>query len=116
MSISFRNFTAEAGFSEDFHRVRDFLVRINTKIPIPEYHFEWGRWEWAFSLEFLGGEDLGRIGVWESAGEIVALATLEDKPGSGSSSLPEREIRGWQLRTSRPKCSPAKGWKAKRKT
>ncbi len=81
MSTQFRPYTSEPGFTEDFHRVRDFLVRINRKNPIL-YDFEWGRWEWAFSLPFLDTENLSRIGVWEHDGEIVALATYEERPGS----------------------------------
>jgi len=81
MPIRFRNFTKEPGFSEDFHQVRNFLVRLNAKNPIPQYHFEWGRWEWAFSLPFLDIANQHRIGIWESGGEIVALASYEDKPG-----------------------------------
>ena len=82
MTVTFRNFTNEPGFSDDFHRVRDFLVRINRKNPIPHYHFEWGRWEWAFSLPFLDTANQHRIGIWEDDGEIVALATFEDKLGA----------------------------------
>jgi len=61
--------------------VRDFLVRINRTNPIL-YDFEWGRWEWAFSLSFLDTENLARIGVWESENQIVALATYEEAPGA----------------------------------
>lgn len=81
MSISFRNYSAEPGFSEDFHRVRDFLVRINRRNPI-RYHFEWGRWEWAFSLPFLDTANLSKIGLWQQNAEIVALATYETSLGS----------------------------------
>jgi len=82
VSVTFRNFTAEIGFSQDFQLVRDFLVRINAKNPLPQYHFEWGRWEWAFSLPFLDTANQQRIGIWEDGGEMVALATFEDKLGS----------------------------------
>jgi predicted N-acetyltransferase YhbS len=81
MSAQFRNYTSEAGFTDDFHAVRDFLVRINAKNPI-HYHFEWGRWEWAFSLPFLDTKNLSKIGVWEDNGQIVAVATYEDRLGS----------------------------------
>lgn len=81
MSLSFRNYGAEPGFSDDFHKVRNFLVRINQKNPI-QYHFEWGRWEWAFSLPFLDTTNLSKIGLWQDNGKIVALATFETSPGS----------------------------------
>lgn len=81
MSTQFRTYTSEPGFTDDFLRVRDFLVRINRKNPI-EYDFEWGRWEWAFSLPYLDTANLSKIGIWEADGEIVALATYEERPGS----------------------------------
>ena len=81
MSTQFRTYTSEPGFTDDFLRVRDFLVRINRKNPI-QYDFEWGRWEWAFSLPYLDTANLSKIGIWEADGEIVALATYEEGPGS----------------------------------
>ena len=81
MSIQFRNYTKEPGFTNDFHQVRDFLVRINLKGPI-KYHFEWGRWEWAFSLPFLDTTSLSKIGLWEENGKLIALATFETSPGT----------------------------------
>ena len=81
MPTQFRTYTGEPGFTDDFLRVRDFLVRINRKNPIL-YDFEWGRWEWAFSLPYLDTANLSKIGIWEANGEIVALATYEEGPGS----------------------------------
>jgi len=81
MTLQFRNYTDEPGFSDDFHKVRDFLVRLNAKNPI-QYNFEWGRWEWAFSLSFLDKENLSKIGIWENDGEIAAVATYETRPGT----------------------------------
>lgn len=80
MSIRFRNYTSEPGFTEDFHKVRDFLVRVNRKNPI-QYDFEWGRWEWAFSLPYLDTSNLSKIGIWESDHTIVALVTYEEGLG-----------------------------------
>jgi GNAT superfamily N-acetyltransferase len=81
MAIQCRNYTREPGFTEDFHKVRDFLVRINRKNPI-RYDFEWGRWEWAFSLPYLDTSSLSKIGIWEDDGNIVAVVTYETGPGS----------------------------------
>lgn len=78
--IYFRNYTTEPGFTRDFYQVRDFLVRINRKNPV-QYHFEWGRWEWAFSLPYLDTSGLGKIGLWENDGTIVALVTYEEGLG-----------------------------------
>ena len=81
MTIRFRHYTREPGFTNNFHAVRTFLLRISAQEP-RAYHFLWGRWEWAFSLQFLDTANLSKIGVWESDGEIVALAAYEDKPGT----------------------------------
>ena len=71
-----RAFTAEPGFTADFFRVRDFLRRLNADA-VTTPGFLWARWEWAFSLPFQDRTALGRIGVWEADGTIVALATYE---------------------------------------
>lgn len=81
MRARLRHFTNAPGFTEDFCRVRDFLVRNNAN-GTARYDFPWGRWEWAFSLPFLDESNISRIGVWESGGRIVGLVTYEDRPGS----------------------------------
>ncbi|MHB1356795.1 MAG: hypothetical protein ACYCZF_12575 [Anaerolineae bacterium] len=42
MSVAFRNYTNEPGFTEDYHRAREFLVRINQNHVINP-GFVWGR-------------------------------------------------------------------------
>ena len=80
MSIRFRNYTEEMRFTEDFHRVWEFLERINSeKITTP--NFLWARWEWMFSLPFLDVSSLSKIGIWEDDGRIIALATYESELG-----------------------------------
>lgn len=77
MAIVFRNYTSEFGFTEDFHKVRDFLVRINKdKVITP--NFLWGRWEWMFSLPYMDKSALSKIGIWEDEDKILALVTYED--------------------------------------
>jgi GNAT superfamily N-acetyltransferase len=81
MSAQFREYTSEKGFSEDYHRVWEFLVRINQERVIDE-GFLWGRWEWMFCLgRYLDQEHLNRIGIWEENNRIVALATYESVLG-----------------------------------
>lgn len=48
MTAAVRSYTSTAGFTDDFRRVRDFLVRINQG-GVPAPGFLWGRWEWMFS-------------------------------------------------------------------
>lgn len=80
MTTTFRHYTNQMRFTEDFHKVFDFLVRINSeRIDTP--NFLWGRWEWMFSLPYLDTSCLSRIGIWEDGGQIVALATYESVIG-----------------------------------
>lgn len=82
MAVTKRQYTPETGFTADYHRVREFLLRINQeRIVTPG--FLWGRWEWFFSLTMnaLDPASLSRIRLWEDGGEIVALATYEGNFG-----------------------------------
>ncbi len=65
------------GFAGDHRAVRQFLLRIHDATP----EFGWGRWEWAFCLPYLDWDQVHRIGVWESDGEVVGLATYESGLG-----------------------------------
>ncbi len=81
MSVQFRSYTGEAGFNEDFHRVWEFLIRINQEKVVDE-GFLWGRWEWMFCLKrYMDQENLSRIGIWEDNHLIVGLATYESGLG-----------------------------------
>lgn len=81
MTTKFRPYTSSPGFTDDFYKVRDFLVRINRHNAVTP-GFLWGRWEWAFSLPYLDNASLSKIGVWEDSGRIVSLATYEGETGS----------------------------------
>lgn len=81
MAIRNRHYTSEKGFSEDYGRVWDFLVRINQEKVVDE-GFLWGRWEWMFCLErWFDTAHLSSIGIWEEEGIIVAIATYEQNLG-----------------------------------
>ncbi|MHB9032371.1 MAG: hypothetical protein ACYC6L_04910 [Anaerolineae bacterium] len=80
MSLTLRPYTAQPGFTPDFYRIHDFLVRINQPRVTCE-GFPWGRWEWIFSLQMFEVTNLAKIGVWEQDGEVVALAAFEDRSG-----------------------------------
>lgn len=82
--IQFRPYTSQLRFTDDFHRVRDFIQRVNKVEPVtPDFH--WGRWEWMFSLPYLDDSALDRIGIWEDNGQIVALVTYESHLGEAFS-------------------------------
>lgn len=80
MAIQLRHYANTTGFSEDYYKVRDFLIRINMEKVINP-NFLWGRWEWAFSLPYLDVEELSKIGIWENDGVIVAIVTYEQGVG-----------------------------------
>lgn len=82
MAVAFRNYTGGNGFTREYQKVWDFLVKINNEKVVDE-GFLWGRWEWMFSLQrYLDGEGLSKIGLWESDGDIIALATYESGLGN----------------------------------
>ncbi|GIG26925.1 GNAT family N-acetyltransferase [Cellulomonas denverensis] len=81
-----RPYGPETGFGDDFHRVRDLLLRINQgTVRLPG--FLWARWEWMISQRNAAFSMLrdpaaqSRIGLWERGGRVVAVATFEDAPG-----------------------------------
>ncbi len=80
MTVKFRNYNNKPGFSKDFYDIRDFLIRINSREFVC-INFLWERWEWSFCLESISEEDLPKMGIWEDAGKIVAVAAMEQAPG-----------------------------------
>ena len=82
MNVSFRNYNPEPLFTEDYVRVRNFLIRINAeKLYTP--NFLWGAWEWEVTHGGLDRDNLGKFGLWEDNGEIVAIAIYEMPLGDG---------------------------------
>jgi len=84
MKITFRNYTPEPFHTEDYLKVREFLVRINSgRLYTPE--FLWGRWEWAVTHSWRDQDPtkLEKIGLWEDEGKLIALATYELHLGRG---------------------------------
>ena len=75
MAVTFRNYTSEPFFTEDYKKVREFLIRIDS--PKITSRMSWSAWEWAVTH---GGRDqtnLNKIGIWEDNGTLVAIATYE---------------------------------------
>jgi len=82
MSVVFRNYSPEPFFTEDYRKVRDFLIRINEK-ELTTPRMLWGAWEWAVTHGGRDQNNLGKIGLWEDDGNLVALATYECPLGEG---------------------------------
>jgi GNAT superfamily N-acetyltransferase len=83
MAVAFRAYTDKPGFTPEFMRVHEFLVKLNHPL-VSNEGFLWGRWEWMFSLANWGFDvsNLNRIGTWEDNGVMIALATYEQNPGN----------------------------------
>jgi ribosomal protein S18 acetylase RimI-like enzyme len=75
MSIHFRNYTEQAGITEDYYKVRAFLV----KLGYAEYTY--ARWDWMTMHGCLDKSSVGRIGIWEDNNEIVGVATFDCRLG-----------------------------------
>lgn len=71
MSIEFRNYTNQAGITEDYFKVRMFLVGLGYS------EFTYARWDWMITHSMLEKSAIGRIGIWEVNNQIVGLATYD---------------------------------------
>jgi ribosomal protein S18 acetylase RimI-like enzyme len=76
MSIKFRNYTKQPGITEDYHKVRDFLV----KLGYAEYTY--ARWDWMTTHGYLDKTAVGKIGIWEDDNQIVGVATFDCQLGN----------------------------------
>ena len=77
MPITFRNYDNAVNFAGDYTAVRDFLLRQERS------DFSYGRWDWMVTHSMLDVEALGKIGLWEDEGRLVALAAFDTQPGTG---------------------------------
>jgi len=75
MAVTIRSYNDIKGYSEDFHRVCDFLIRINKK-EVTTTNYLWARWVWQFG-PYMNMEHLSHIGVAEDGDKVVDLATYE---------------------------------------
>jgi ribosomal protein S18 acetylase RimI-like enzyme len=77
MAIKFRNYTKQAGITEDYHKVRDFFIRLGYA------EFTYTRWDWMTTHGYLDKSVLGKIGIWEDEEQIVGVATVDCQFGMG---------------------------------
>ena len=70
-----RNYTNIAGITEDYFKVREFLLRLGYS------EFVYARWDWMITHGYLDKTAVGKIGIWEENGEIVGIATFDTRPG-----------------------------------
>lgn len=76
MSIQFRKYTDQAGITENYHKVRAFFVRLGYS------EYTYARWDWMATHGCLDKSAVGRIGIWEDAGQIVGVATFDCRLGT----------------------------------
>ena len=72
--MRFRNYTAEAGITKDYHEVREFFI----KLGYAEYTY--AGWDWMLTHTYLDKASVGNIGLWEDGG-IVGVATFDVEMG-----------------------------------
>lgn len=71
MYIGFRPYTSQAGITEDYFRVYDFLAEEGLR------GYTYARWAWMATHSYLQRENVGRMGLWEEAGRLVAAALFD---------------------------------------
>ena len=76
MALLFRNYSKKPFFSEDYVKVRNFLIRIN-KDNLCSPRILWGVWEWAVTHGGRDHDNIDKIGLWEDDGKLVAVALYE---------------------------------------
>lgn len=77
MPVPSRNCCSITGFGEDYHKIRSFLIKTRN------FNYSFGRWDWMVTHLWLDRSGLPKIGVWEKADEIVAVATYDCELGRG---------------------------------
>lgn len=71
MAVQFRNYTEQAGITEDYHKVRAFFLKLGLA------EFTYTRWDWMTTHGYLDKSAVGRIGLWEDTGQLVGVATFD---------------------------------------
>ena len=75
MTPVFRNHTDIAGITDDYFKVRGFLLKQGYS------EFTYARWDWMATHSYLDKTAVGKIGIWEENDEIVGVATFDTRPG-----------------------------------
>lgn len=73
MLIKIRNYTNEAGYSEDFRKICDFLIRINQNNVIAP-NCLWARWVWQINQHV---EIQSHFGIAEDNEKVVGIALYD---------------------------------------
>jgi hypothetical protein len=76
MTVRFRNYTQKAGITDDYYKVRAFLVKLGYS------EFVYARWDWMATHSYLDKSAVGKIGIWEDNGILVGIATFDTTLGN----------------------------------
>lgn len=76
MTITFRNYNRQ----DDYARISAFLIAHHLPDNADGNWFE-PAWEYMNNHPYLDSSSLGRIGIWEDEGQMVAVATYESRLG-----------------------------------
>ncbi len=71
MTVRFRNYTSQAGITDDYYKVRDLIVKLGYS------EFVYARWDWMATHSYLDKSAVGKIGLWEDNGKIIGIATYD---------------------------------------
>lgn len=87
MSIKFRNYTKQSGITKDYHKVREFFIKLGYA------EFTYARWDWMITHSYLDKSAVGKIGIWEEDNKIVGVATFDCQLGNSYCLvLPEHSV------------------------
>lgn len=75
MSVQFRNYTKQPGITKDYHKVRDFFIKLGYA------EFTYTRWDWMTTHGYLDKSAVSKIGIWEDNEDIVGVATFDCQLG-----------------------------------
>jgi len=69
--MKIRNYTNQVGITEDYKKVRDFLIQRGY------CEFVYARWDWMITHSYLDQSNLNKIQLWEVQDRIVGLVTFD---------------------------------------
>lgn len=75
MVVKFRNYTEVTGITEDYKKIREFLISIG------HTEFTYARWDWMITHRNLNKNAVEKIGIWEEGSRIRGIATFDCQPG-----------------------------------
>ena len=69
--MNIKNYTNQAGITEDYTKVRNFLLKRGY------CEFVYARWDWMITHSYLDQSNLNKIRLWEVQDEVVGLVTFD---------------------------------------